>query len=78
MNISQSEFSSLKSIRQLLMIKTKQMKYSCMKVMNMDLPINDSETELVRFTVYVAFLYACTGHPHGKGINVMISACSFS
>ena len=74
MHISQSVTPSLMFKSQSLMIHTKKMHQSSMKIMDMYSVLNYIVTKIVGFAVGKSRFYARSSHPHGKCFWVVITA----
>ncbi len=78
MHISEAEIPSLKAISELFMIKTEKVKDGRMKVVHVNFAIDYPKAKLIGLTVDVAFLQSRAGDPHGEGVNVVVTANSFT
>ena len=74
MHVGQAVVASLKTVGELFMVETKEVKQSRVQVVNVDLAFDGAEAEFVRFTVDVAGFHTTTGDPEGEGVDVMVAA----
>src|SRR3954470_18625621 len=74
MHIREPEVPALKAISELLMIETEEVQDGGVQVVNMDLPLHHSESELIGFAENHTGLHATAGKPHGIGIDMMVTS----
>jgi hypothetical protein len=68
--------TTLKSISQLFVIDSEEVKKGCLKIVDVNRVVGDVEPNVVRFSIGYPGLHTTTSHPNCKGIGVMISAPS--
>ena len=78
MDIGQTEVTALVSICQTLVVEPQLVEDCGLKVVNVYLIFDHIVTDLIRLPVDATRFYAGPGHPHGIGVNVVISADSFA
>jgi hypothetical protein len=68
--------TALKSVSQLFVIDSEEVKKGCLKIVDVNRVVGDVEPNIVRLSIGYPGLHTTTSHPNCKGVGVMISAPS--
>ena len=64
---------TLKAVRELFVIDAHEVQDRCLQVVDMNRIFDRVHGELVTFSITNPGLHAAAGHPHGKGVRMMVS-----
>src|SRR5437762_10124401 len=73
-NVGEAEIAALEAIGQFGVIESEEMQECGVKVVNVDLVFDDVESEFVGLAEADAGFETATGHPHSKGLRMMVAA----
>ena len=74
MHIGQSILTTLKPERQLFVVETQLIQERGVKVVNVDLFLDDPKAKVICLAITVARFEATSGDPHCERVDVMITA----
>lgn len=76
MDIRQAEIAALETVGELGVIEAEELKNGGLNVMDMDGPVGNLHTQIVSGTEGLTGFDAAAGHPHGKGLGMMVTSAT--